>query len=81
MWLFKGQTFSVPVGSLGFSVVVYVICASLCLLVLLIRRFSSAMGRAELGGPAVPRYLTAGLFILLWLVYIILSSLQAYEHI
>ena len=77
----QGKPFMVPVGSLGFGVVVYVIGATICIGFLLLRRFTPCMGRAELGGPPVPKYITSGLFLIIWVVYVLLSSLQAYDHI
>ena len=39
------------------------------------------MGRAELGGPRMPKLLSAAFLVFLWLIYILLSILQAYGHI
>jgi solute carrier family 8 (sodium/calcium exchanger) len=78
-WQIKEEPFRVPVGSLGFSIIVYVIGATICMAMLLIKRFSPCMGRAELGGPTAVKFITAGIFFILWLIYILLSSLQAYS--
>ena len=64
-----------PAGSLVFSVIVYTVLALLCLALLAYRR--KALG-AELGGPAASKYLHATVLVLMWVVYIVLSSLQAY---
>lgn len=80
-WASKGLPFTVKAGSLTFSVMVFTICSLICFTVLFLRRYIKWFGRGELGGPAVPKYLTTGLYVSLWLIYIILSSLQAYGHI
>jgi len=67
--------FFVPAGELSFSVMVFSICAVMCLLTLIARR---ALVGYELGGKyATP---TGCFFFCLWLAYIILSSLKAYAY-
>ena len=66
----------VPAGSLGFSVVVFIICAVLCIACLLVRR--RAVG-GELGGSRNGRILSLIFLVSLWLLYIIMSVLQAYS--
>ncbi|XP_036414298.1 sodium/calcium exchanger 2b [Colossoma macropomum] len=78
-WAIKGQRFRVDPGSLAFSVTLFTIFAFICMAVLLYRRQPSIGG--ELGGPRVPRLLTTLLFLGLWLLYILFSSLEAYCHI
>ncbi len=68
-------------GSLTFSVAVYTVVSFIALIVLMFRRYISFFGRGELGGPLIPKYGTCALFVLLWIIYIVLSSLQAYDHI
>ena len=70
----KGKYF-VPSESLGFSVVIFVICAILCILLLLFRRW--AVG-GELGGTKCGRISSACFLIGLWLFYIIMCIIQAY---
>merc|ERR1711953_1476311 len=48
-WEAQGEKFIVPVGSLGFSVTVFCIEATLAVLILLARRHPAVGG--ELGGP------------------------------
>jgi solute carrier family 8 (sodium/calcium exchanger) len=60
-------------------VVVYAVCATVCLLFLVLRRRLPIFGQAELGGPAKAKYVTGGFFISLWFIYIIISSLVTYE--
>lgn len=76
----KGTVFAVDSGDLGFSVAVYSAVAFAGLALIILRRFLSLFGNAELGGPAIPKYMSGGFLITLWFVYIILSSLKAYDQ-
>uniref|UniRef100_A0A671PF40 Sodium/calcium exchanger 2-like n=1 Tax=Sinocyclocheilus anshuiensis TaxID=1608454 RepID=A0A671PF40_9TELE len=78
-WAIQGKRFLVDPGSLAFSVTLFTIFAFICMGVLLFRRRPSIGG--ELGGPRVSRLLTTLLFLGLWLLYILFSSLEAYCHI
>ncbi|XP_071352774.1 sodium/calcium exchanger 2b isoform X1 [Trachinotus anak] len=78
-WKIKGKVFKVDPGSLAFSVTLFTIFAFICVAVLMFRRRPSIGG--ELGGPRVPRLLTSLLFLGLWFLYILFSSLEAYCHI
>ncbi len=66
----------VPADSLGFSVVVFVICAVTCVITLLIRR---KVVKGELGGEPTGRLGSLVFLSSLWMLYIVLSILQAYE--
>ena len=80
-FLQENGKFIVEAGSLGFSVSLYTICAVLAIILLMVRRYLPFMGQAELGGPVGGKY-SSGLFLLmLWLIYVLLSSLQAYDII
>ncbi|KAF7493971.1 Sodium/calcium exchanger 3 [Sarcoptes scabiei] len=70
--------FQVEPGNLGFSVLLYCICAFICAAVLMIRR---AYLGGELGGPKIPKIATVFFFISLWLFYLIMSTLEAYGFI
>ena len=70
--------YRVRAGSLAFSVFVFLIVAILCFLVLLARR---ALVQGELGGPAASKYASGGFLFVLWFVYVLLSTLQAYGAI
>ncbi|XP_032866933.2 sodium/calcium exchanger 1 isoform X1 [Tyto alba] len=74
-----GQVFQVSPGTLAFSVTLFTIFAFISVGVLLYRRRPEIGG--ELGGPRTSKLLTSSLFILLWLLYIFFSSLEAYCHI
>lgn len=76
-----GGVFKVPAASLGFSVVVYTGCAISAVVILVLRRNLGIFGKAELGGPKVPKILSGIVFIFLWLVYVLLSSFQTKGYI
>jgi len=69
-----GGGFVVLAGDLSYSVAVFCACALLCIGHLLLRR---KMYGGELGGPEAPKYASAALYVCLWFVYIIMSSLKA----
>merc|ERR1719313_1651787 len=72
----SGAKYYVPAGSLGFSVVVFCFCAILCIICLMMRRRSIG---GELGGEENGRKATLAFLCTLWLVYILMSILQAYD--
>jgi solute carrier family 8 (sodium/calcium exchanger) len=65
-------------GDIAFSVVLFCICAITCLLTLKLRR---VLVGAELGGPTFIKNMTASFFGFLWIVYVVVSSLQVKGHI
>ena len=73
--------FTVPAGTLTFSVMIYSICAIAAVSTILARRFLPVFGQAELGGTKTPKWICSAFFLILWFLYIILSALQAYGHI
>ncbi|TTS65550.1 Sodium/calcium exchanger 1 [Bagarius yarrelli] len=75
----KGREFHVEPGNLAFSVTLFTIFAFICVAVLMYRRRPDIGG--ELGGPRTAKALTTMLFVSLWLIYILFSSLEAYCHI
>ncbi|KAI2662369.1 Sodium/calcium exchanger 2 [Labeo rohita] len=79
-WRTKGKPFHVDPGSLAFSVTLFSALAVVCVSVLLYRRRPSVAG-GELGGPRTWKIFTSLFFISLWLIYILLASLEAYCHI
>ncbi|CAF3411097.1 unnamed protein product [Rotaria socialis] len=80
-WESKNLPFTVKAGDLSFSVLVFSVCCILSMSVLIIRRYASVFGNAELGGPVIPKYVCSIFFICLWIGYLTLSGLQAYGHI
>nr|XP_006824698.1 PREDICTED: sodium/calcium exchanger 3-like [Saccoglossus kowalevskii] len=80
-WTSKGLVFVVDSSSFSFSVMMYIICAIMCLSLLVLRRFTPFFGKAELGGPTAGRYLSSIFLLLLWCLYILLCSFQSYDYI
>ncbi|XP_023833537.2 sodium/calcium exchanger 1-like [Salvelinus sp. IW2-2015] len=78
-WNVQGKEFRVDPGSLAFSVTLFTSFAFICMGVLLFRRRPSIGG--ELGGPRTARIITSLLFLGLWFLYVLFSSLEAYCHI
>ncbi|ULT88366.1 hypothetical protein L3Y34_007517 [Caenorhabditis briggsae] len=72
----KGTKFLVDPGNLGFSVLIFCVEALLCIAVLVLRRSKKVGG--ELGGPTALRWMTSMFFCSLWLMYLLLSALEAY---
>jgi hypothetical protein len=62
--------------SLAFSVTIFCSEAIVAIIILLIRRSKPVGG--ELGGPKVFKYITSVVLVVLWLVYLLLASLEAY---
>merc|ERR1719507_2292491 len=77
----KGTVFRVEDPALGFSVTLFTMCAVCAIVILMIRRNLAFFGNAELGGPVGPRWISFGLLLTLWVTYILLASLQAYDVI
>ncbi|KAK3766043.1 hypothetical protein RRG08_002281 [Elysia crispata] len=75
--LAKGTDFKVKSEDLVQSVVIFSICGTACFIFLVIRR--KFLG-GELGGQKnITKYLSSAFLVTLWLIYIILSSLKAYD--
>lgn len=77
----QGSVFQVPPGSLVYSVTIFSICAVITLGFLFLRRTLSYFGCAELGGPVKQKWFSGIFLICLWLFYVLMSTLQAYEII
>lgn len=74
-----GETFHVKPGNMAFSVTIFCTEALIAILVLVLRR--SKMVGGELGGPRLIKIFTSMFFFSLWLIYVILSSLEVYHVI
>ena len=74
-----GTKFEVIPGSLGYSVCVFCACAVLAIVSMLIMRNPIIGG--ELGGPRKPKIVTSIFLMGLWMVYMVLSSLETYCHV
>ncbi|XP_024886654.1 sodium/calcium exchanger 1-like, partial [Temnothorax curvispinosus] len=70
------EEFLVKPGNLAFSVTLFCSEACFVILVLLVRRVKSIGG--ELGGPFIPKVITSVFLFSLWLLYLIMSTLEAY---
>ncbi|XP_012553100.2 sodium/calcium exchanger 2 [Bombyx mori] len=75
----KNEKFHVDPGNLAFSVTMFCSEAALAVLVLVLRRRRSIGG--ELGGPRGIKIVTSMFFFSLWLIYLIMSGLEAYDVI
>ncbi|XP_055851754.1 sodium/calcium exchanger 3 isoform X3 [Episyrphus balteatus] len=72
----RGHSFYVDPGSLAFSVTLFCTEALIAIGILMIRR-SNAFG-GELGGPTTCKYISSGILFSLWIIYVVLGSLEAY---
>lgn len=77
---YKKSKFQVEKGSLAFSVTLFCSFAGVALVILLVRRLR-VFGGGELGGPRKCRFISSFLFLMLWIVYLVLSGLENYCHI
>ncbi|XP_047537115.1 sodium/calcium exchanger 3 isoform X1 [Vanessa atalanta] len=75
----KNEKFVVDPGNLAFSVTMFCSEAALAVLVLVLRRRKSIGG--ELGGPRGIKIVTSMFFFSLWLIYLTMSTLEAYGFI
>jgi solute carrier family 8 (sodium/calcium exchanger) len=75
---FEAGGYPMIAGSLGFSVVLFCICAITCIATVYLRR---AVFGYELGGTPFPRTMTGIFFIGLWIIYVVVSSLEVEGHI
>jgi len=73
-----GKPYYVKAGPLAFSVVVFLCCAVICFIVLIIRR---RLIGGELGGSKLGKWSSGCFLFTLWFIYILMSTLQAYKVI
>jgi solute carrier family 8 (sodium/calcium exchanger) len=73
----NGTIFRVQAGSLAGSLTMFLIGSVICIAILAIRRKHSKI-RAELGGPTSTKYLTALMFVIIWVFFIIYNVLDTY---
>ena len=66
--------FVVVAGDLDLSVIVFCICAIVCIATMYVRR---KVYGGELGGPYAPRMGTAIFFVTLWGIYVLVSALKS----
>ena len=78
-WQLENEVdYAVPPGSLSFSVIVFLCCSILCFIILGLRRYFIG---GELGGPGYVRPISAALLFSLWIIYVLLVSLESYDII
>lgn len=70
----EGKEYQVPAGAVAFSVFVFLIVAVMCFIILVGRRV--VIG-GELGGPRASTVASCATLICLWVVYLVLSILNA----
>jgi len=78
-WAAMGKEFKVEPGSLGFSVTIFCTEAVIAILILLLRRNPAVGG--ELGGPKAVKTVTSGIFVCLWIFYVLIAAMEAYDVI
>lgn len=52
--------------------------AVIAIIIILARRVKAIGGGGELGGPALGKYISSALLFGLWIIYLVMSSLEAY---
>jgi Ca2+/Na+ antiporter len=75
---YPNGAFVVKGDGLGFSVVIFSVCAVLTIALILARRFVPAKP-AELGGDRNAARASAAFLVCLWFFYIMMSSIKSYE--
>jgi len=74
-WESMGSEFLVAVGSLGFSATIFYWLAVFAIILLLIRRPAAG---GELGGSTCFKICSSGIFFLFWIIFVVISGLEAY---
>lgn len=69
-----GYHYKTPPGNLSYSVQVFVICSLLGFLTIGVRRHACG---GELGGARKTAYASSGFLVFLWVLYVVLSIIQA----
>lgn len=75
----QGRDFEVQPGNLAFSVTLFCVEAFVAIALMMVRRHPKIGG--ELGGPQPFKKLTSYFLIFLWLFYVFMSTLEAYDII
>ncbi|GMS79921.1 hypothetical protein PENTCL1PPCAC_2096 [Pristionchus entomophagus] len=73
----NGTVFRVNAGSLAFSVTLFIMGSIICIGLLQYRRFNRRVG-GELGGPMGCKIISVVIFFSVWIMYLLLSTLEAY---
>ncbi|XP_067617993.1 sodium/calcium exchanger Calx isoform X3 [Eurosta solidaginis] len=72
----NAEVFRVEAGTLAFSVTLFLSGAVVAVCLIMYRRKKSIGG--ELGGPTPQKYIHSAIFFSLWLIYLVMSTLEAY---
>uniref|UniRef100_T1PL58 Sodium/calcium exchanger protein n=1 Tax=Musca domestica TaxID=7370 RepID=T1PL58_MUSDO len=72
----KGTVYAVEPGTIAFSVTLFCTEALIAILILMLRRSKKVGG--ELGGPKKIKYISSGIMFSLWVIYLLVSTLEAY---
>ncbi|XP_039232674.1 sodium/calcium exchanger 3 isoform X4 [Drosophila yakuba] len=75
-----GLTFNVEPGTIGFAVALFCGEALIAIMLIMIRRWHKGIG-AELGGPKTSKYISAAILVFLWVFYVVICILEAYDFI
>ena len=67
-----------PAKGLDLSVVLFLSCCLIGICILVVRR---CVVKGELGGSFMGRVVSAAVFFLLWIIYIVFSTLGQYDYI
>jgi len=73
------SVFKVDPGNLAFSVTLFCCEAALALGLMLLRRHRCVGG--ELGGPRSTKIASTAFLVMLWVIYVAVSALEAYEYV
>ncbi|XP_065722947.2 sodium/calcium exchanger Calx isoform X3 [Drosophila suzukii] len=75
-----GGTFNVEPGTIGFAVALFCGEALIAIFIIMFRRWHKGIG-AELGGPKISKYISAAILVFLWVFYVVICILEAYDVI
>ncbi|XP_016983741.1 sodium/calcium exchanger 3 isoform X2 [Drosophila rhopaloa] len=75
-----GNAFFVEPGTIGFAVALFCGEALIAIFIIMFRRWHKGIG-AELGGPKVSKYISAAILVFLWVFYVVICILEAYDVI
>ena len=73
-----GINYRQPVSTLAYSVALFLCTSIVCFIVLILRRVFIG---GELGGPKLTKIVSSTILVMLWIIYVLMSTLQAYEFI
>ena len=68
------RPYKVPAGEVAYSVFVFLVVALICFAILIARRYFLG---GELGGPSASKWASMAVLMVLWIVYIVMSIINA----